>query len=203
METVHLCKRCAPLLERAELDTIGRLRAKLCAVCRARLTYARTRDRIGLSERERRLLAKYGASVVLLLVACGGSQFTGASSSSKTSTDDAGDAASSSGGEHGIGGELGAGGARTSTGGTSSSGGELGAGGARTSTGGTSSSGGELGAGGEHGSGGESDAGAACMPAHCPQCTGPVLGCCATPTLGGAARCGCPFQASGQVICGL
>ena len=34
---VPLCDTCAPLLMRAELDTMGKLAAKLCLACKARL----------------------------------------------------------------------------------------------------------------------------------------------------------------------
>ncbi len=40
--TVPLCEKCAPLLQRVNLDTFPRLRAKLCKKCRAQLELART-----------------------------------------------------------------------------------------------------------------------------------------------------------------
>jgi len=40
MTNVPLCEKCAPLLKRPELDTVGKLAAKLCLTCKARVAAA-------------------------------------------------------------------------------------------------------------------------------------------------------------------
>jgi hypothetical protein len=61
---VNLCDKCAPLLQDPKLDTIGRLRARLCLLCKLELAREGLQRRVakmGLSEKEKRLIRKYGA----------------------------------------------------------------------------------------------------------------------------------------------
>lgn len=56
---MKLCRDCEPLLFRADLDTLEKLRVELCPMCRARVNI-----RVkawGLSKREAKLLRKYGS----------------------------------------------------------------------------------------------------------------------------------------------
>jgi hypothetical protein len=44
MITVHICEQCTPLLQHESL-TVGQIKARLCAQCRARLELAAGRRR--------------------------------------------------------------------------------------------------------------------------------------------------------------
>lgn len=61
---MKLCRDCEPLLFRADLYTLEKLRAELCPVCKARVNVrlVTSRHRVGLSKREAKLLRKYGSA---------------------------------------------------------------------------------------------------------------------------------------------